>query len=62
MRKKKVKAKEEVDLSKVFQAHWCWTHSGHQVQMLLRAAEVLGQVVHAEVFMLAGVDPGSVLL
>lgn len=38
----------------------CWTHSGHHVQVLLRAAEVLGQVVHAEVFMLAGVDPGSV--
>lgn len=30
--------------------------------MLLRAAEVLGQVVHAEVFMLAGEDPGSVFL
>lgn len=28
--------------------------------MLLRAAEVLGQVIHAEVFMLAGVDPSSV--
>lgn len=41
---------------------WCWTHSGHHVQMLLRAAEVLGQVVHAEVFMLAGVKPGAVLL
>lgn len=39
-----------------------WTHSGHHLQMLLRAAEVLGQVVHAEVFMLAGVNPRSVLL
>lgn len=30
--------------------------------MLLGAAEVLRQVVHAEVLMLAGVDPGSVFL
>lgn len=30
--------------------------------MLLGVAEVLRQVVHAEVLMLAGVDPGSVFL
>ena len=40
----------------------CWTHSGHQLQMLLSAAEVLGQLVHAEVLVLAGVNPDSVLL
>lgn len=40
----------------------CWTHSGHHVQVLLWAAKVLGQVIHAEVFMLAGINPGPVLL
>ena len=47
---------------KIYLWCWRWTHSGHHVQMLLGAAEVLSQVVHAEVFMLAGVNPGSVLL
>ena len=35
---------------------------GHQVQVLLWLAEVVGQVVHAQVLVLAGVEPGSVLL
>lgn len=39
-----------------------WTHSGHQVLVLLGAAKVLREVVHAEVLMLAGVDPSSVFL
>lgn len=38
------------------------SHSGHHVQMLLRAAEVLGQVIHAEVLMLTGINPEPVLL
>lgn len=38
------------------------SHSSHHVQVLLRAAEILGQVIHAEVLVLAGVHPGPVLL
>ena len=47
--------------------HWkligcCVTDPGHQVKVLLWLAEVEGQGLHAQVLMLAGVEPGTVLL